>query len=239
MIEDGLFQALPHGNGVRLHNWPGMEAGNFGVADGPVMAGADRFRITIKGRGGHAAMPHQAADVVVAGSALVQALQTLVSRTLDPLQALVLSVTIFQAGHADNVLPERATLGGTVRTLRPEVKEQAIAGMERVCQGVAAAYGVSIKLDYEHGYPPTINAAAAAQFCRAERQAAVVGAERVASDLQPSMGGGGLLLPVAGSSRLFMSGSAMALGKAAACCTAPITISTTRSSSRESAIGSI
>ncbi len=187
MIEDGLFQRFPMEMVFGLHNWPGMEAGNFGVADGPVMAGADRFRITIKGRGGHAAMPHQAADVVVAGSALVQALQTLVSRNLDPLQALVLSVTIFQAGHADNVLPERATLGGTVRTLRPEVKEQAIAGMERVCQGVAAAYGVSIKLDYEHGYPPTINAAAAAQFCRASA-AAVVGAERVASDLQPSMG---------------------------------------------------
>ena len=187
MVAEGLFDRFPMDRVFGLHNWPGMPAGNFGVVDGPVMAGADRFEIVVDGCGGHAAMPHQATDTVVAGSALVQALQTVVSRNADPLQSLVVSVTRFHAGHADNVLPGRAILGGTVRTLRPAVKERAIAGMNRVCQGIAAAYGVKVDLHYEHGYPPTINDAAAAALCRASA-VAVAGAGRVRADLPPSMG---------------------------------------------------
>ena len=124
MVEEGLFDRFPMERVFGLHNWPGLPAGSFGVTEGPVMAGTDRFEITLTGRGGHAAMPHQTVDVVVAGSALVQALQSLVSRETDPLDAAVVSVTQFHAGHVDNVLPETAQLGGTVRTLNPALQDE-------------------------------------------------------------------------------------------------------------------
>jgi hippurate hydrolase len=170
-----------------LHNWPGLVAGSFGVMTGPVMAGSDSFEIAIAGRGGHAAMPHQATDVVVAGSALVQALQTLVSRNTDPLQSTVLSMTRFHAGHADNVLPEHALLGGTVRTFSHETQDAMEEGLRRICNGIAATYGVHVTLDYKRGYPPTLNAIDPAAICR-EVARRVVGHDRVHDDLRPSMG---------------------------------------------------
>jgi hippurate hydrolase len=170
-----------------LHNWPGMPAGSFGVTEGPVMAGTDRFEIEITGRGGHAAMPHQAVDVVLAGSALVQALQSLVSRNTDPLAAAVVSVTRFHAGHADNVLPETAVLGGTVRTLNGELQDALEEGLRRICSGIEATYRVSIDLRYERGYPPTVNASEPAQLAlEVARHVATGGL--VLTDLPPSMG---------------------------------------------------
>ncbi len=166
MVEQGLFERFPMDRVFGLHNWPGLPAGSFVVTDGPVMAGADRFEITVTGRGGHAAMPHQATDTVLAGAALVQALQSLVSRDLDPQEAAVVSVTRFQAGFADNVLPESAVLGGTVRCFRPELQEMLEAGMRRICHGIGLAHGVEIALQYHRGYPPTINDAGAAAICR-------------------------------------------------------------------------
>ncbi len=187
MVEEGLFERFPMERVFGLHNWPGLPAGSFGVTEGPVMAGADRFDITLTGRGGHAAMPHQAVDVVVAGSALVQALQSLVSRDIDPLDAAVVSVTRFHAGHADNVLPETAELGGTVRTLNPALQDVLEAGMRRVCAGIAAAYRVSIDVRYERGYPPTVNAADATAIAREAAQQ-VAGVDAVHTQLRPSMG---------------------------------------------------
>lgn len=187
MVEEGLFQRFPMEMVFGLHNWPGMPVGDFGIAEGPVMAGADRFDITLTGRGGHAAMPHQARDVIVAGSALVQAIQTLVSRNADPLDSAVVSVTRFHAGHADNVLPEHALLGGTVRTFRESLQADLATGLQRLCEGVAATYGVRAELRYERGYPPTINAASAASHCRAAARRCV-GPGRVHVDLRPSMG---------------------------------------------------
>ena len=187
MVEEGVFERFPMQMVFGLHNWPGMAAGHIGVAEGPVMAGTDRFDIKITGRGGHAAMPHQAVDVVVAGSALVQALQTLVSRNSDPLSAAVVSVTRFNAGYADNILPETAVLGGTVRSLTPQMRDALEAGVRRICGGIEATYGVSIELGYERGYPPTINASAAAAVCR-EAARAVVGSDAVHVNLPPSMG---------------------------------------------------
>ena len=184
MVEEGLFERFPMDRVFGLHNWPGLPAGQFVVTDGPVMAGADRFDITIKGRGGHAAMPHQATDTVLAGAALVQALQSLVSRNVDPQDAAVVSVTRFHAGFADNVLPETAVLGGTVRSFRPELQDMLEAGMRRICHGVEHAHGVEIAVQYHRGYPPTINDAETAALCReAARQAggAIVAAK-------PSMG---------------------------------------------------
>ncbi len=144
MVEEGLFERFPMDMVFGLHNWPGMAAGSFGVTEGAVMAGTDRFEIELTGRGGHAAMPHQAVDVVLAGSALVQALQSLVSRNTDPLDAAVVSVTRFHAGHADNVLPETAVLGGTVRSLNGELQDALEAGLRRVCSGIEATYRVGI-----------------------------------------------------------------------------------------------
>ena len=187
MVEEGLFERFPMDMVFGLHNWPGMAAGSFGVTEGPVMAGADRFEIQITGRGGHAAMPHQAVDVVLAGSALVQALQSLVSRNTDPLDSAVVSVTRFHAGHADNVLPETALLGGTVRTFNGELQDALEEGVRRICTGIEATYRVGIDLRYERGYPPTVNAAAP---CGIAREVA----QHVASDglvylqLPPSMG---------------------------------------------------
>jgi len=185
--EERLFERFPMQMVFGLHNWPGLTAGHFGVMEGPVMAATDRFEITISGRGGHAAMPHQAIDTVLAGSALVQALQSLVSRNTDPLDSTVVSVTRFNAGHADNILPEKAVLGGTVRSLTPELREALQAGVRRVCAGIEATYGVRIEIRYEQGYPPTINAAAATDVCR-EAACAVVGDSAVRTDLRPSMG---------------------------------------------------
>ncbi len=157
MVEEGLFTRFPMERVFGLHNWPGLPAGSFSVVEGPVMAGADRFDIVITGRGGHAAMPHQATDTVLAGAALVQSLQSLVSRAVDPQEAAVVSVTRFQAGHADNVLPETAQLGGTVRTFRPELQDALEAGMRRICEGIERVHNVVIELRYHRGYPPTIN----------------------------------------------------------------------------------
>ncbi len=187
MVEEGLFDRFPMERVFGLHNWPGLPAGSFGVTEGPVMAGTDRFEIILTGRGGHAAMPHQSIDVVVAGSALVQALQSLVSRETDPQDAAVVSVTQFHAGHVDNVLPETAMLGGTVRTLNPTLQDALEAAMRRVCEGIAVAYRVGIEVRYERGYPPTINAVDATAIAREAAQQ-VVGMEAVQTQLRPSMG---------------------------------------------------
>jgi amidohydrolase len=187
MVEEGLFQRFPMDMVFGLHNWPGLPAGSFGVTEGPVMAGTDRFEMEITGRGGHAAMPHQAVDVVLAGSALVQALQSLVSRNTDPLDSAVVSVTRFHAGHADNVLPESALLGGTVRTLNGELQDALEEGVRRICTGIEATYRVSIDLRYERGYPPTVNAAEPSGIaCDVAQQVATDGL--VYLQLPPSMG---------------------------------------------------
>ncbi len=187
MVEEGLFERFPMQMVFGLHNWPGLPAGSIAVTEGPVMAGADRFEITITARGAHAAMPHQGADAILAGAALVEALQSLVSRATDPLDPAVVSVTRFHAGHADNILPEQAQLGGTVRCFRPELQDDLEAGMRRVCQGIAMTHRVTVGLDFQRGYPPTLNAPAAAALCRAAATA-TVGAEAVLSNLKPSMG---------------------------------------------------
>jgi hippurate hydrolase len=191
MVEEGLFERFPMDMVFGLHNWPGMPAGSFGVTEGPVMAGTDRFDIEITGRGGHAAMPHQAVDVVLAGSALVQAVQSLVSRNTDPLAAAVVSVTRFHAGHADNVLPESAVLGGTVRTLDAELQDELEEGLRRICRGIEATYRVSIDLRYERGYPPTVNAPEPSFIARETARAVVAdaaGDAQVLTGLAPSMG---------------------------------------------------
>ncbi len=187
MLAQGLLDQCPMDAVFGLHNWPGLPVGEMAVTAGPVMAGADRIEILIRGQGGHAAMPNQTKDVVLAGAALVQALQSVISRGRDPLEPAVLSVTRFHAGQADNVLPEEAVLGGTVRAFSEMEQQRIETGIRQVCEGVALAQGVSIHLNYERGYPPTINTAAEAACC-AEVAARILGTDKVHRDVRPSMG---------------------------------------------------
>ncbi|MDR3213811.1 MAG: amidohydrolase [Azoarcus sp.] len=188
MIGDGLFERFPMEAIYGMHNWPGLPAGHFAVHAGPVMAGTDRFDIHIEGVGGHAAMPHLAADPVLAGAALVQAIQSIVARTLDPLDAAVVSVTCFHAGDTFNVLPERAELSGTLRSFSATVREKALARLRALCAGTGEALGVNIVFDpLPGGYPPTVNSAAEAVQC-VEAAASVAGRENVRTGERPSMG---------------------------------------------------
>ncbi len=187
MIEQGLLERYGITRVYGLHNWPGLPLGHFAVHSGTAMAGTDQFRILLKGHAAHAAMPHQGRDPVLAACALVQALQSIVARRIDPLDAAVLSVTRLHAGSAYNVIPEQAEVGGTVRTLSPATRDQVRTALEELCQGASRGYGVEIELEYRPGYPPTTNDGAEAERCAAAA-ARVAGAQRVHRNLPPSMG---------------------------------------------------
>lgn len=187
MIEDGLFKQFPVEAVFGLHNWPGISVGQMAVMPGPVMAGTCAFEIRVRGHGCHAAMPHQGIDSIVAGSQLVQALQTVVSRTLHPCDAGVVSVTQFHGGESWNIIPEEVVLRGTIRTFKPEVQESIERVVERLCSGVAAANGAQISVHFDHRYPPTVNSVLETNFCR-KVAASVLGSEHVLTDSMPSMG---------------------------------------------------
>ncbi len=187
MIEEGLLERFPMDSVYGMHNWPGLPAGQFAVHSGPVMACADQFDIVVRGHGAHAAMPHQGRDPVLAGAALIQALQSRVSRDIDPLDSMVLSITRFQAGEAYNIIPDEVRIGGTLRAFRNDLRDTAEAAMERICNGIGATYGVKIGLDYRRGYPPTVNSAAEVEACR-RVAASLVGEVNVHVDPKPSMG---------------------------------------------------
>jgi len=187
MIEDGLFERFPVERVFGLHNWPWLPRGTFAVHSGPVMAAADQFDIVLRGRGCHGAMPHVGRDPVTAAAALVQALQVLVSRETDPLAPAVVTVGSIRAGEAYNVVPDRATLTGTVRALDEEVRARIERRIGEMAQHVAAAFGVEAEVDYRLGYPPTVNDAEQAEVA-ARAAAAVAGEQAVRRDLPPCMG---------------------------------------------------
>jgi hippurate hydrolase len=187
MIEEGLFSLFPVEAVYGMHNWPGLPVGRFAVRSGPMMAAFDTFEITLKGTGTHGAMPHLGADPIIAGAALVQALQTIVSHTVDPLDAAVVSVTRFHAGGTWNVIPDTAVLAGTTRALRSEVRDTIEAAVRRIAGSLAAAHGVAADVRYEQRYPATVNDPVEA--VRAANAAGlVVGADQVDLDPLPSMG---------------------------------------------------
>lgn len=188
MIEDGLFERFPMDAIYGLHNWPSLPAGHFAVHSGAVMAGTDRFDIHIRGVGGHAAMPHLTADPIHAGTALVQAAQSVVSRSLDPFDAAVVSVTRFHSGDVYNVIPAQAELSGTLRSFSQDVRRKAFARLTELCAGLSTALGVEIDFSQRGGnYPPTVNTAKEAAICQ-QAAAAVIGRERVRTGERPSMG---------------------------------------------------
>ena len=187
MVEQGLFDKFPMDAVYGLHNWPGLPLGQFALMPGPMMASADQFEIIVHGHGAHAAMPHLGIDPVAAGAAIVQSLQTLVSRSIDPVDAAVVSVTQFHAGDTDNVIPAQAMLGGTVRAFKPDVRDALEAGMKRICEGVAAAHGASVDFKFKRGYPPLINWPEQTEIA-ARVLVEMVGAERVHRRFPPTMG---------------------------------------------------
>jgi len=188
MIEDGMMERFGIEEVFGMHNMPGIPVGHFGLRKGPIMAATDEFVITIKGRGGHAAMPHTTVDPIVAGSQIVTALQTIPSRNADPLNSLVVSVTQFNAGHAHNIIPEQARLTGTVRTLVPEMRDLAEKRLGEICQATAMAYGAKVEVDYRRNYPVTFNHDAPTDFAETIASA-IAGAGNVDSNVAPMMGG--------------------------------------------------
>lgn len=155
LVEGGVMEGVDAVFGIHL--WSQLEIGKIGVVYGPMLASPDTFKITVEGRGGHAAMPHQTADAIAIGAQVVTNLQHLVSRNTDPLDNVVVSVTRFVGGTTHNVIPGSVELEGTVRTLDEEVRKEIPETMERIIKGVTEAHGASYSLEYQHGYRPVIN----------------------------------------------------------------------------------
>ncbi len=186
MVKDGLFDRFPMEAVYGLHNWPGIAVGEMSVMPAPVMAGTCAFEISICGHGCHAAMPHQGVDTLLVASHLVLALQTVVSRSLHPCESAVVSVTQIHGGEALNVIPDDAVLRGTIRTFKPEIQDLVEDSIERLCDGIAATFGASIKVTYDRRYPPTVNSPDETALCR-QAAGAVFGEKQVRRDDIPSM----------------------------------------------------
>ena len=188
MVKDGMMERFGIAEVYGMHNMPGMPVGTFGTRTGAIMAATDEFTVTIKGRGGHAAQPNRTVDPIVIGAQVVGALQTIVSRSADPIASLVVSVTKFHAGFAHNVIPEDAKLGGTVRTLDPAMRDEAETLIRRICAGIVAANGAEIAVDYDRNYPVTVNHAVETGHAIAVARE-IAGEAAVDPALAPMMGG--------------------------------------------------
>ena len=164
MVQEGMMERFGIGQVFAMHNNPGQAAGSFTTTPGPIMAAVDTFEIHLRGRGGHGAMPHLTADPIVAAVGLVGAIQTIASRNHYALDDLVVSVTQIHSGSADNIVPDTAYVCGTVRTFAPHVREMVRRRMGQICAGEAQTYEVAIELDYQQGYPATVNDPAATAF---------------------------------------------------------------------------
>ena len=187
MVKEGLFEKFPVDAVYGMHNWPGMEPGEIGVHNGTVLAANDAFDLEIQGKGGHAAMPDLCIDSILAASQVVSALQSVVSRGINPVDSAVVTVTQIHAGDAYNVIPDSVKLCGSIRTFKKEVREKVISTMESVVNGVASGLGASAELRIKQGYPATINTAQEAQKA-ASAAARVVGETKVILDADPSTG---------------------------------------------------
>jgi amidohydrolase len=187
MVQDGLMDRFRIEEVYGMHNYPGLPVGQFALRPGPLMAAADRLTIEIEGRGGHAARPHISIDTVLVGAQIVNQIQSIVSRNVDPLHAAVISICVFQAGTTDNVIPQTALLRGTARSLTPEVRDILEKRLNEVVTGTARLYGATAKLTYKRDYPITRNHEKQAAFAAAVA-AQVVGRERVDDHVAPVMG---------------------------------------------------
>jgi amidohydrolase len=188
MVKDGMMDRFDISKVFGMHNMPGLPVGQFAIRPGPIMAATAEFTITVRGKGGHAAMPHGTIDPIVITSQLVGALQTIASRSIDPVEAVVVSVTKFHAGDAYNIIPETAEIAGTVRTLRKEIAKKSEERIRTICDGLATAFGAKIEVDYQANYPVTFNHAEETVFA-SDVAAGVAGDAHVHRGIQPVMGG--------------------------------------------------
>ncbi|AVF02863.1 MULTISPECIES: M20 aminoacylase family protein [Devosia] len=188
MLDDGLLDRFDIAEVYGMHNWPGMPVGTFGIRSGGIMAATDRFYIDIVGKGGHAARPHATIDPIIVAAQMVTALQTIVSRNLDPLQSAVLSVTMVEAGEADNVISRTAKITGTVRTLDGGVQDFIETRLAEFVPQFARSFGAEASVRYARGYPVTVNAPEQTEFAASVARD-VVGAGQVDAEAEPSMGG--------------------------------------------------
>ena len=187
MVDDGLMSRFGIGEVYGMHNAPNMPIGSFGLRPGPIMAAADYITIVIEGRGGHAARPHLTIDPVVVGCHTIIAMQSVVSRNVDPLQSAVVSVTMFEAGTADNVIPQRVQLDGTVRTLDEDVRVLVEERLKQIVEHTAAAFGAKATFTYRRNYPVLVNHEKQTAFA-ADVASEVAGTTQVNREMEPMMG---------------------------------------------------
>lgn len=186
MIDDGLFDKAPCDAVFGMHNWPGMQVGQFALREGPVMASTAEFSITISGKGGHAAMPHNGVDPVLVATHVVQALQSIITRNKKPIDTAVISATQIHAGDAVNVIPDSAVIQGTVRTFSLEVQDLIETRMREIAEQLPRAFGAGGSLHFHRNYPPTVNHPAETEFAR-DVLTDIVGPGNVL-DFEPTMG---------------------------------------------------
>jgi len=187
MTEEGLFELFPMDAVFGMHNFPMIPAGQIVVRPGPMMASADFFEVKVTGRGAHGAWPHTGIDAISIASEIVLAFNQIVARTIDPLESAVVSVTMFNAGHSTNVLPETATIAGSTRTFSLAVQDHLEQRMRQLCEGIAAAHGATITFEYDRRYPPTLNHPAETEFAAAVAER-IVGPDNVLRNERPVMG---------------------------------------------------
>ena len=187
MVEEGIFEKFPCDAVYGMHNWPGLAEGQFAVHDTAVMAANETLKITIKGKGGHAAMPDQCIDPIMIGSQVVTALQSVVSRTVAPLDAAVISITMVDAGFVSNVIPNEMNLTGSLRYFKTEVGDEVKNKIESIAKGISESMGATATFSSTPNYPATVNTPKHAQLC-AQAAETVVGKKNVLRNEKPSMG---------------------------------------------------
>jgi len=187
MIRDGLFDLFPCDAVFGMHNWPGIPVGDFAVTPGPMMASSNEFQITVKGKGGHAALPHNSSDPVFAASQIIGSLQAIITRNKRPVDAAVLSITQFHAGDASNIIPDSAWIGGTVRTFTIEVLDLIESRLCQIASSTAQAFDCSVEVTFSRNYPPTINHEKETAFA-IDVMKDLVGEQHVNPRVDPTMG---------------------------------------------------
>jgi amidohydrolase len=187
MLEDGLLDRFGIQELYGMHTWPGSALGEFGIRPGPLLAAADRFTIDIAGKGAHAMAPHTSIDPVVVAAHIIVALQTIASRSVDPIEAVVVSTCMVHAGNAFNIIPQGATLAGTVRTLSEAVRDTVEARLTAVAEGTAAVFGATARVTYERAVPVTMNDPTKTRLAAGVARE-IVGEANVHDDISPRMG---------------------------------------------------
>jgi amidohydrolase len=187
MLRDGLLDRFGIQEVFGMHNFPGMPVGEFAIRSGPMMASTDSIAIDLEGKGGHAAWPHLGVDTVLVGAQIVNQIQSIVARNVDPLDAAVISICVFEAGHTDNVIPQHAKLRGTIRSLSPQVREFLQKRLREVVEGTARLYGANAEVTFSTGYPVLVNEEGRTAFAAAVADE-IAGRDKVNRDVPPLMG---------------------------------------------------